>query len=75
MWSPLFVILENICSLFWKSGTMGNGVYVEPTAEAEILNGRPGKQRKIEILAISLKQLAKTFSEASSIVVLFSNKY
>lgn len=54
---------------------MGNGVYVEPKAEAEILKGRPGKQRKIEILAISLKQLAKTFSEASSIVALFSNKY
>lgn len=75
MWSLLFVILENICSLYWKSGTMGSGVYVAPKAEAEILKGRPGKQRKIEILATSLKQLAKTFSEASSIVVLFSNKY
>lgn len=61
MWSLLFVILENTCSLFWKSGTMGNGVYVELKAEAKILKGRPGKRKNWDFWLYHLSNWLKLF--------------
>lgn len=54
---------------------MGDGVYVEPKAEVQKVEGRSEKERKTEIFVISFEPWVKSFSEASPTVVFCNNKY